>query len=201
MTLSISPILTFVSQHQNEFISFGLTLLGGLIVFLLRSRVKLQWGQANNAFFRVAPNPSPPQQNSTQPQLPPQPIALYSEKYYLKNNGRVPAKNVDVTFASKPDAISVWQDRKYEESTASNGTAYIVTIPYIAPFELVIIDSLWVNRNHGSITSVRCADALGKQVEFWVNRNYGTAINLIIFLLLVIGVFYLVNLFVGFVLG
>ncbi|QDL99930.1 hypothetical protein FLL57_22595 [Rhodopseudomonas palustris] len=201
-----ASILNFASQHQSELISFSLTLLSALLFFIFRARVKLVWGRANNNFFRVKTNP-PPQPNSPEqaqnslvgPSAPSY-VSLYSEKHYVQNSGRVPARDVNVIFSNKPDSISIWQDRKFDEFSLENGS-YLVSIPSIAPHELVIIDSLWVTPNHGEVRGVRCADAQGRRVEFWVTRNFGRAFNIVALVLTILGIYYALVLVLKVVMG
>jgi hypothetical protein len=108
--------------------------------------------------------------------------------------------NVDVIFSGKPDSISIWQNRKFVEVRLPNGN-YIITIPSMAPYELVIIDSLWITPNHGQVDGVRCADALGKQVEFWVNRNFGRTFNIVVGLLMLLGAYYAIVLLLKILIG
>lgn len=182
-------VVAFLTQHQNELISFALTLAGGLILYVFRARVKLIWGGANNNFFRLEPQPNNPAV-----------VTLYSEKHYLQNTGRVPARDVDVIFSAKPDAVSIWQTRQFQDVQMPNGN-YILTIPNIAPWELVIIDSLWITPSHGEVLGVRCPDAVGKRVNFWVQRNFGPIFNMTAALLMLLGAYYAIVLLLRIISG
>ena len=201
MNGSISgTLMMFLMQHQNEFISFGLTLVSAVVFFILRARVKLIWGRANNNFFRV--ETAQPQQPATETAAIQQRniVTLYSEKHYVQNSGRVAAKDINIIFSGKPDSISIWQDREFKEARLQNGS-YVITIPDVAPGELVVIDSLWITPNHGEVRGVRCADAVGKRVEFWVLRNFGRTFNLVSFLLGVLGAYYAIVLLLRLLIG
>lgn len=185
MNVPISEVWANVEPIKGELIAFGLTLLGSLIAWYLRPKVKLIWGRPNNSLHMVPIRDE--QGNETSK------VEIYAEKFFLQNTGRKPATNVEFVFrGNTPDDLSLWQPRQYSKAVSPDG-ALVINIPFLAPFELVIVDAVYINKRAASVESVKCAEALGKVVNFSTNRNFGTIFNAIGLLLVLFGFAFLLR--------
>ena len=177
----IQQLWTNLAEYHTLIVSTLITLLGVAISALLRARVKLIWGQANNSYHLLKGDKI----ND----------GVYCEKHYLQNVGRKPATNVEFIYQSAPTEISIWQARAYEKKLTPEGQ-FMVTIPQIAPKELVIIDSIYVNRPVADIISVKNGETIGKRVNFIVNRKVSKPFMTLLVMLLFVGTVYLISLVV-----
>jgi hypothetical protein len=149
--------------------------------YFLRPSVRLRWGRANNSFHRLQANEGK--------------LGIYAEKHYLQNFGRKAATNVEFVFSYKPDEVSVWEPRDYARKENPEGN-FVLTIPQIAPKELVIIDSIYINKDSARVLSVKCGESVGKEVRFIVNRNFGTKFNLAAVAFMLLGVVFAISLLI-----
>jgi len=172
------PIQQLLSPFSGELIAFGLTLFATMIAGLLRPKVKLIWGRSNNSLHMVPAGEKR--------------VEIYAEKFYLQNTGRKPATEVEFVLSSKPNDLSVWQPRQYKEETTPNGDV-VVTLPFIAPGELVIIDTVYIDARAASVVSVKCAETLAKQVPFVTQRRFGTFVMVLTAILMLSGAAFLLR--------
>jgi hypothetical protein len=175
-------IFDFWNTHANiqgNVLAAIATLLITLGGYYLRPSVKLRWGRANAGFHTLRAGEKPTQVNV--------------EKHFLQNTGRKPATNVEFVYGFKPSEVSVWEPRNYEPKITPEGH-FVLIIPQIAPKELVIIDSIYINSPAALVLSVKCADCQGKEVEFRVNRHLGDKVNFALLLLMLLGLFYALSL-------
>ncbi|WP_158598906.1 hypothetical protein [Rhodophyticola porphyridii] len=125
--------------------------------------------------------PAPEQQNVSQA------TEIYVEKFFLQNTGRKAATNVEFVLSSFPADISVFEPRDVQYKSIEKGCC-LVQIPQIAPWELVIIDCAYINQRAAWISSVKCAEALGREVEFWTIRRFSNWLNITFSLLALFGI-------------
>ena len=177
----MQQLWTNLAEYHVVILSTLLTLLGAGISALLRPKVKLIWGQANNSYHLL--------KGETRND------GVYCEKHYLQNVGRKPAIGVEFIYQHAPTEISIWQARAYEKKLTPEGQ-FMITIPQIAPKELVIIDSIYVNQLASDVVSVKNGETIGKRVNFIVNRRMSNWFNALLFVLLFIGAAFLISLVV-----
>ena len=170
-----------LAEYHAIIVSSLIALVGALISALLRAKVKLIWGQANNSYHLL-------KNDSSQ-------HGVYCEKHYLQNMGRKPALNVEFVYHHAPTEISIWQARDYTKKPTPEGQ-FMITIPQIAPKELVIIDSIYINLMTAEVISVKNSEAIGKRVNFIVNRNFGNLFNALMLALFFGGLVFFLNLIV-----
>jgi hypothetical protein len=169
-----------ISSFQDQFIGLAITLAGTLLVYLFRPKVKLIFGHANNSLNTVSvpDQEEPKKRNSTE---------IYIEKFFLQNEVRNAANNVEFVLSNFPTDVSVNQPRNEQYLTVGKGNC-LISIPQIAPGELVVIDCAYINQKAAFVTSVKCAECLGKQVPFWTLRKFPTWCHWIIWCLVLLGI-------------
>ena len=180
----ISQIWADLAEYHVVIVSTAITLLLAGITALLRPKVKLIWGQANNSYHLLKGEKS----ND----------AVYCEKHYLQNLGRKTAIGVEFIYHHAPTEVSVWQARAYDKKLTPEGQ-FMITIPQIAPKELVIIDSIYVNKVQADIVSVKNGDSIGRGVNFVVNRRLSKWFLALLWALLFMGAVSLVSLVIRFI--
>lgn len=165
---------------DGELIGLAFTLLAALILYLFRAKVKLIYGRATNArnVISVADKDDQSKLNATE---------IYTEKFFLQNLGRAVANNVEFVLSSFPADVSVWQPRDVQVKGVEKGNC-LVSIPQIAPKELVVIDCVYLNRRAAFVASVKCAEALGKEVPFWTVRRFPNWFNWTLVVLIFLGI-------------
>ena len=172
---------TNLAEYHAVIVSSAITVLLAGISTLLRPKVKLIWGQANNSYHLLKSEKA----ND----------GVYCEKHYLQNMGRKPATDVEFVYQHAPSEISVWQARLYEKKLTPEGQ-FMITIPQIAPKELIIIDSIYVNQRVADVISVKNGETIGKKVIFVVNRHVSKTLMALLIALMFIGTAFLISLVV-----
>lgn len=172
-------MLAATAPFHEQITSFFFSLLGAYFIYRLRAKTVLNFGRANNSLNELVmtdPN-NPSQTNRTE---------IYCEKFFVQNTGRKTATEIEFVLSSWPNHVSIWQPRavKYESVGAGN---CMISIPRMAPRELVVIDCVYINKVAASVVSVKCADVLGKEVQFQTVRRYPPFVNFSAFLLWILG--------------
>jgi len=184
----VSEFLIFwswVEPFRGEVVAFILTLLGIWIGRLLRPKVKLIWGRSNNSLHFVPTEVPAEEKKDTEITD----VQIYAEKYFLQNNGKKPATNVEFVLSHTPNNLSIWQSRQYKKSLNPEGNL-VVSIPSIAPLELIIIDTVYINRQAATVESVECSEVLGKEVSFFTQRKFGKFTLSLVAISMALGAYY-----------
>ena len=174
---------------HDHLIGFAFTLLAALIFYGLRARVSLIFGRASNSFntIHVSNEENPEKSSSTD---------IYIEKYFLQNTGKKPATDVEFVLSDFPSDIAVFEPRDVKYINVERGSCLIL-IPRIAPGELLVINCAHINKNAARVTSVKCAEALGKEVPFWTLRRFPSYIYFGVWVLMFFGAASLVQIAFG----
>jgi len=168
-----------MEPFRGELVAFCLALFGSLIAWTFRPRVKLIWGRSNNSLHFIPAGEKR--------------VEIYAEKFYLQNTGRKPATTVEFVLSFRPDDISIWQSRQYTEANSPDGSL-VITLPFIAPGELVVVDTVYIDKVAANVRSVKCQDALAKMVPFATQRNFGTKLNVAGAILFLLGIAFVIRL-------
>jgi hypothetical protein len=175
---------------QDQIYGLVFTLLAVFVLWLFRSKVKLVYGRANNSINHVTlPNPDDEANPNT--------LEIYTEKFFLQNVGRSPATDVEFVLGDWPSDVNVWQPRDVEFKNISKGNC-LIRIPRVAPHELVIIDCVYLNKRAAQVTSVKCAEAMGREVAFATNKAMPPWFNWTASVLFILGIAFVVQLLIVF---
>ncbi|MFW5655141.1 MAG: hypothetical protein ACOCYW_05780 [Roseicyclus sp.] len=176
----VQGLWSILQPVQGALASLAVTLLASLILYLLRPQVKLIYGRANNSLDVVSVPSSDDGGEGQQAEI-------YIEKFFLQNTGRKVANNVEFVLSSFPSDISVYQPRDVQYKRVEKGHC-LVQIPQIAPWELVIIDCAYINQRAAWVSSVKCAESLGREVRFWTVRQFPKWFNVSVVILCLLGI-------------
>jgi hypothetical protein len=152
--------------------------MGTYILWLLRARPLLVWGQAN-----VSRNVLKLQDG---------PLEIFVQKFFLQNLGRKAAHNVEFVLSAKPGSVSVFEPRESELKELPDGE-YAIKLPYVAAKELVIIDCAYLNQRASLVSSVKCEEGRARQVLFWTVRKFARRVEWAIVALLVFGIAFVIQ--------
>ncbi len=158
--------------YSSEIVSAFLAVMVAILLNFLRPKVSLIWGQANHSW-----HPIPIEENTAH---------VIAEKNFVQNLGRAPASSVEIIYQSAPTKLLIFPSRDYKTSTNPDGL-YVVTLPYVAPKELIVLDGIFINKQLGNILSVKCKEKAGKKVNFWVLRKFPTWFYIVIWICLLFG--------------
>jgi hypothetical protein len=168
-----------LSPFQPQVLAFLLTVAGSLAAYFFRARVKLIYGHPNNSFHSLTGDAGP--------------VNIFCEKHYVQNIGRKPAEKIEIAFSCAPSGITVFPPRSFQQSTESDGRM-MLAIPYLAPGELIIIDTIHVNSRTAELRAVHCPENVGRRVDFWVLRKFRPNFYRFWLAVSALGVFYAVQL-------
>ncbi|MEL6799653.1 MAG: hypothetical protein AAFO80_07220 [Pseudomonadota bacterium] len=187
MSAQLKALWDFLEPLHHEIFGLAFTLVAALLLWSFRSRVRLIYGRANNSLNHVS-LPNPEDENSHNH------IEVYVEKFFVQNSGRRTATNVEFILSAFPTDVSVWEPREVSYKPVEKGNC-LIAIPQIAPGELVIIDCVYLNMRAARITSVKCAEALGKEVNFGTFRRFPGWFNFTAVALMLLGVAFVAQTF------
>ncbi|MEM6656777.1 MAG: hypothetical protein AAF625_01710 [Pseudomonadota bacterium] len=175
-----------LSAIHQEVLGLAFTLIGALVLFVFRPKVRLVFGRANNSLNSIT---VPDQHEDGEHRT----TEIYVEKFFLQNTGRVAATNVEFVLSEFPADVRIWQPRDSEIKLVEKSNCFI-RLPQVAPRELVIIDCVYLNQRAASVVSVKCAETLGKEVAFFTVRRFPPTVYAAMWILLVFGVAFIFQL-------
>jgi hypothetical protein len=175
--------MKFIELFQRELVSLGFALLSAFMLWLFRSRPRLQWGMTHGYAFNIRPAPppplpvQPPAQDGQQlpqpvpaPQTAPQPFLIHAVTLVLANRGRSAATNVEVTFNWRPDNFEIWPARPFDHVTNPDGR-FTLRFANLAPREQFQIEIL-TPYNMPNVLNVRCPECVGQQIPLQPMRVF-----------------------------
>lgn len=180
MTSLIQEFIQATDILASQFVGFLLSLVAAIIFYIFRLRPRLVFGRPHSS--RHVLNLSNPKESE-----PENLLEIYNEQFFVANEGRRAARNVDIVLNDFPRNISIYPPCDWTCKNVEKGNCQI-TIPYIAPKELFQIDCIYLNQKAAFIVTVRSEDGLGKAVNLWTVRRFPDWVNLILFALFFLGV-------------
>ena len=107
-----ADLWSYLGPLQGELSGLAFSLILVLLLYLLRARVKLVYGRANNS-RNVISVPDKVEQGKIIH------TEIYVEKFFLQNVGRRVATNVEFILSAHPADIEVWQPRDVAYKTVA----------------------------------------------------------------------------------
>ncbi|WP_229804841.1 hypothetical protein [Neogemmobacter tilapiae] len=148
---------------HNFLYSIILSLATALIFWLFKPRVKIIWGRTSVNYHNFNIDEDSPVHVSTQ-------------KFFVQNVGKKGANTIEIFFSSPPTSYNIWPPREHRTSLVI-GDHFSISVPFLAPGELIIVDTVDIDTSNPNILSVNCADVVSKQVEFVAQRQFGKLFN------------------------
>ncbi len=174
MSELVSSFPSFLAAQGDLIGSVAVALFSAFLLWLFRTRVKLEWGSTSANFHNFVVDEG---------RLP---LSVWTEKFFIQNTGRQTANNVEIVFTVAPTSYNLFPPRKHEKSFLDDGK-FIIHVPHLAPKELLIVDVVDMNMNRVEIVSVNSPDTITTEVEFRTDRQYGPALYAIVFYLMLAG--------------
>jgi hypothetical protein len=163
----VIDVVKNILHEYAPLVSFLLTTLVTVIIYLFRPKVKLIWGSKSDFkhIMRSRENTDikKPKQSEQQP------LVVHSAHYFIKNTGQTEAKNVEIVLNFPPDEISVWPQRQYGLSV-NNENRQIIFLPFIGSKESLDILLLSVGKELPMLMNVKCPESNGRQVRIDYHR-------------------------------
>ena len=169
--VSIGEMLTSLSEVITSLL---VTLAGSFLVWLFRARVSITWGSTSLNFHKFKLDEAG------------EPICISTEKFYVQNIGRKAAQNIEIVFSAMPSSYNLWPPRDHEAKALTNGN-FVLSIPSLAPKQLLIVDVVDIDLNNPQLLTVNCPDAISQKVSFFPIRQFGKLFNSIVGLLMFVG--------------
>jgi hypothetical protein len=159
---------------QPHIIATGFTLLTSVILWIFTARVGLIWGVSHTFYHRLRHDDGE--------------IGVPTVTITVQNNGRARATFVEVVFNWPVDTCSVWPQRAYEVKRNPEGRMCI-QFADLGPKEYLQIHLIDVNKDLPDVLTVRCAEAMGKQVPLAPMRVFPAWFLRTLWLLIFVGLF------------
>ncbi|MEC7764584.1 MAG: hypothetical protein VX874_21955 [Pseudomonadota bacterium] len=165
---AISPVRQFLGA-----ILLSLTTAGLLALF--RPKVRIIWGSTSLSAHSFSVDPSQP------------PIGVATEKLYVQNYGKKPAKDVELVLNDRPSSYKLYTQREHVSKQLDDGS-FIIRIPSLAPRELLIVDTVDIHLRGARLVAVNCPDTITKEVSFLPQRQFGRPMYALVLFLMVAGI-------------
>ncbi|MFZ5675861.1 MAG: hypothetical protein ACOZAM_23135 [Pseudomonadota bacterium] len=171
----------------DPMLSFLLTVIFSIAVYLLRPRVRLVWSQTHLFHHRLKskqPTDSP-KENPTE--IVPAEFGVQAASIMVQNRGRATAEQVEITLNWKPWGLSVWPQRPYTENVNPEGRLTI-QLPTLASAEVVTVNMI-DNVELPALLTVRSSSGLAREVNTLPAIQYPKPILIFIAILMFVGFF------------
>jgi hypothetical protein len=163
-------------------VSFTLTVAAGAIKWLLTPSSKVLWAVSHQHAF----SPRNAQGNE---------ILLRTREIWIQNAGRAVATNVQVALNHDVQHIETWPPVPYEIIRLNDGRP-VFSFNSLVRNEVVTISMLSDNDELPAVLYVKWDGGRAKFINMGPQRIYGSAFSVLVFLLLLVGAFSSVYLFV-----
>ena len=163
-----------VGAAQEFVLALVLSVLTAGILSLFRPRVKLHWGSTSLSFhkFKMLEDKEP--------------VCITTEKLFVQNIGSRPAHDIELILSDIPTSYTLWAPREHASKPLKDG-GFSISVPSLAPRELLIVDLIDVSLRNPKLIAVNCADVLAKNIEFQVQQKYGLLMYVVVFYLMAAG--------------
>ncbi len=152
-------MMTLLQSYSKEIAALVAVLLAFILNQGLRPKAKVVYGIRNTFTFLVdEPLVSPDGTRLSDKQV------VHTASIAVRNAGREPAENVEVTFNWKPQFLNVSPPRHYEEK-ASPLSRHSIVFPSIAPKEGVQMEIMAINAQLPLIAALRSDQCVGLEVQ------------------------------------
>lgn len=171
----------WLGPAQEFVLAILLSVVTTFVLFLFKPRVKLHWGSTSLSFHKFKLSEES------------EPIIISTEKMYVQNTGRKAASKIELILSDIPSSYTLWSPREHE-SKALKGGGFSITVPTLAPHELLIVDIIDVDVRNPKLIAVNCPDVIANKVAFQAQRVFGTPVYcFVVYLMLsgLIGTIYL----------
>ncbi|MDR6114894.1 MULTISPECIES: hypothetical protein [unclassified Sphingomonas] len=188
-------MLAVLQTYSKEIVTIlGVFLTFGLNRFL-KSRAKLIFGR-RHAFISLIEEPLKDANGNVISARQ----TLRTESVMIRNDGREPAKNIEIVFNWKPQSLNVWPVRHYEERDSQNNR-WSIKLDSLASGEELNLEVFSVNHDIPAILTIRSEDQLARMVEFELVRSLSSRVKSLLIAMMVLGLatlFYMLGILVQF---
>lgn len=184
------PVQEIWQAWRGEIVSFGLYLLGALIIWFVQARPRLIWGVQHSFAHRV-------QADDQHQRL------VHSAALVIVNRGRAAAKNTEITLTYEPTNLEIWPPRQYDMNKTPDGRP-VISFNTIGPGQSVEIHMLNFDNEVPLVNSVNPENCGARRVPIRPNIAYPRWVMAIVAFLLFVGIgatIYLTIQLLGFILG
>lgn len=176
----------FIEQiyTREVILAFAPALLTGLLGILgvvFAARPRIQWAVQFQNVYRVQEDKNV--------------VWVHTRDMIIKNAGRSVAEDVEFTLNYKPMHVALFPPVNHKVINQPDDRQ-IYQIERLNPQEFVLLSFLQTRNEVPAILSVRYKGGQGRQIKMVPMRLYSTPINLTVFIILVLGIYYIISLIV-----
>jgi hypothetical protein len=171
----LSAAWDWLGGAQQLVTAIFISVISAGVIAIFRPRVKLNWGSTSSNFhkFKLSEDAS-------------EPIVITTEKLFVQNIGRKPASNIELVLSDIPSSYRLWSPREHRSGPLKDG-GFSINVPSLAPFELLIVDIIDLDRRGPRLVAVNCPDVVAKNTAYTVQRQYGWKVNALVVYLMTAG--------------
>lgn len=194
----MGPLLENFKPYDAQIVSFILTLLTAIVFWIAQARVKLRWGFQHGFSHRIDPAPrnEKGEDNSDSGPENMQPIMVRTASFWIANEGRRTASNVEITFNYRPDNFSIWPQRNYETVPNPEGRL-IFKFASVSPKEAFTINLITIGSDVPDLLSMRSDEASGRKIPIIFVKKFSNKFYAIMAFFIATGFFSTVYIFVS----
>lgn len=91
------------------------------------------------------------------------PIIISTGFYALRNDGKLPATDVEVLFNLRPEILNLWPPRQFTDVTADDGR-YTIKLSSLAPSEQILIAAMQTRNEIPHLLHSRCNEMVARNI-------------------------------------
>lgn len=186
-------LLILAEAYQAQIWSVVLVVFGALVTRLMRLKPRLHFSVHHDSSLLV----DQPLLDSEGKQISPRQI-VRTASMVVGNNGLSPANNVEVSFNWRPMILNVLPPRSYLD-VFSPFERYSLKFESVAPDEFITINVMSINAEMPALTSVRCDECPGKEIQMSPQRVWPVWLNYVTLAIFMLGLVTLIYLAFSFV--
>lgn len=173
-------IMNILSQYGKELISIIIPFITFTLSNFFNGKAKVSIGELHQFSFLIdEPLKDDGGNVIKEKQL------LHTKSYMVINEGREPAKKLELIFNYKNMHLNLWPVRPYTESFDPNGR-YVITFEYVAPKESFRCEILSINSELPEMLTSRCEQGVARSILLYpqkiINKYYLKFIQCCVFL-------------------
>lgn len=161
-----------------QIIALFITTLLGLLARIFQPRASVLWGTSHGFTFSV-------------PQNTGNIMLIHTGTIFVRNWGRVPAKQIEFYFNYKPEHFQIWPVVEHTTMTVANNQ-FVLKFPFLKQGEQFSIELLQAGSPTPDVINVRAMEGNCKKVVMAAFRVFSNKVYATIWVVIAVGIYQLI---------
>src|SRR6266498_947500 len=153
--------MTFIQTYAKEFVSLLVPLITWAVNRVFRAKARLRLANPHAFTFLVRQPLLDPEDNQMSPTQ-----TIHTSSFILKNDGTVPARNIELVFNWRPPCLNIWPPRHTTDHVETD-QRYVIMFESLAPNEFVDFELLSINANLPLLMTARSDQCVPQSISMY----------------------------------